>query len=224
MSELDYEQLTLFQGDFPANLFPWLESRKEKGTTATCGQKCLELSESLRRVGSSVRTYLESCELPLPTLSRTWSVRRITWSCLILKLRLSALRTEGKESSLWPTVTTDSATNRMPKYKQGGTPLTMAVRMWPTPIASDSKPPALNRDYVQLREAVKLYPTPSASIAQGSTGGNRQCDLRDKRFARSANPNPAEVAKAEGGQLNPDWVEWLMGFPVGWTSLTECQE
>jgi hypothetical protein len=22
-----------------------------------------------------------------------------------------------------------------------------------------------------------------------------------------------------GGQLNPDWVEWLMGWPVGWTSL-----
>jgi hypothetical protein len=21
-----------------------------------------------------------------------------------------------------------------------------------------------------------------------------------------------------GGQLNPDWVEWLMGWPVGWTS------
>ena len=22
-----------------------------------------------------------------------------------------------------------------------------------------------------------------------------------------------------GGALNPDWVEWLMGWPVGWTSL-----
>jgi hypothetical protein len=20
-----------------------------------------------------------------------------------------------------------------------------------------------------------------------------------------------------GGQLNPQWVEWLMGYPVGWT-------
>jgi hypothetical protein len=20
-----------------------------------------------------------------------------------------------------------------------------------------------------------------------------------------------------GGQLNPTWVEWLMGFPLGWT-------
>jgi hypothetical protein len=21
------------------------------------------------------------------------------------------------------------------------------------------------------------------------------------------------------GQLNPDWVEWMMGFPVGWTEI-----
>ena len=22
-----------------------------------------------------------------------------------------------------------------------------------------------------------------------------------------------------GGQLNPTWVEWLMGWPIGWTDL-----
>jgi hypothetical protein len=33
-----------------------------------------------------------------------------------------------------------------------------------------------------------------------------------------------KVSQLEGkntGQLNPDWVEWLMGFPIGWTSLTK---
>ncbi len=24
-----------------------------------------------------------------------------------------------------------------------------------------------------------------------------------------------------GGYLNPNWVEWLMGFPVGWTELAD---
>jgi len=24
---------------------------------------------------------------------------------------------------------------------------------------------------------------------------------------------------ANGGQLNPMWVEWLMGWPLGWTDL-----
>jgi hypothetical protein len=28
-----------------------------------------------------------------------------------------------------------------------------------------------------------------------------------------------ELATAVGGALNPTWVEWLMGFPLGWTAL-----
>jgi len=31
-----------------------------------------------------------------------------------------------------------------------------------------------------------------------------------------------QVAEDEGvkvGALNPTWVEWLMGFPLGWTDL-----
>lgn len=27
-----------------------------------------------------------------------------------------------------------------------------------------------------------------------------------------------------GGQLNPDWVEWLMGWPIGWTRITPLKE
>jgi hypothetical protein len=27
------------------------------------------------------------------------------------------------------------------------------------------------------------------------------------------------LAATAGGSLNPDWVEWLMGFPVGWTDI-----
>lgn len=73
MNGQDYEQLTLFQEDFPASLFPWLESKKVKGTTVICGLKCSALSESLRRVSSSVRMYLESSALPPGMWSRIWS-------------------------------------------------------------------------------------------------------------------------------------------------------
>jgi hypothetical protein len=27
------------------------------------------------------------------------------------------------------------------------------------------------------------------------------------------------LGMAAGGALNPTWVEWLMGFPLGWTDL-----
>lgn len=48
-----------------------------------------------------------------------------------------------------------------------------------------------------------LWTTPCAADAQGSHGGNNHRSLR------------TDVA----GQLNPMWVEWLMGFPQGWTDL-----
>ena len=25
------------------------------------------------------------------------------------------------------------------------------------------------------------------------------------------------------GQLNPEWVEWLMGYPIGWTELNASE-
>jgi len=34
----------------------------------------------------------------------------------------------------------------------------------------------------------------------------------------NARPTPTLVGLA-GGQLNPEFVEWLMGFPIGWTDL-----
>ena len=53
-------------------------------------------------------------------------------------------------------------------------------------------------------------PTPSANDWKGSSrGGQRRGQLTDPDMG---------VIEA-GGQLNPDWVEWLMGWPIGWTDL-----
>jgi len=42
-------------------------------------------------------------------------------------------------------------------------------------------------------------------------------------LADGANPYAAEIigqlSEVVGGQLNPEWVEWLMGLPIGWTDL-----
>ncbi|KZR10509.1 hypothetical protein A3N54_05610 [Klebsiella aerogenes] len=32
-------------------------------------------------------------------------------------------------------------------------------------------------------------------------------------------PLPDGSAPRQDGQLNPDWVEWFMGWPIGWTEL-----
>lgn len=38
-------------------------------------------------------------------------------------------------------------------------------------------------------------------------------------FVRLGNLIEDEDGKPAGGSLNPEWVEWLHGFPIGWTSI-----
>lgn len=52
----------------------------------------------------------------------------------------------------------------------------------------------------------KLWPTPTTPCAGDSVGTN-------------GGGNGASLHTDIGGQLNPDWVDWLMGFPVGWTNI-----
>ena len=238
MSGQEDEQLTLFPEGFRVSLSVWPESREGKKTSGTCGPKCSGLSGSCARIASSVRTYLESSALPPGRWSRIWSRQVITSSCSILKLRLSELGTDGQGSfSLLPTPNTmdklppksPEALNReatgtrigrkQPCNLRDWVAVKEGIRMWPTPTAQDSKgtnslehltQPKMkgNAHHTgQLANAVKLFTTPCASDSRGSNGGKNHRSLR------------TDVA----GQLNPEWVEWLMGFPLGWTDLSASE-
>lgn len=73
--------------------------------------------------------------------------------------------------------------------------------------------------YVQitLNRQVQMWPTPTSR-------DYRSPGLPDKREARQA------LTEIIGGQLNPTFVEYLMGFPKDWTNIgdmengQECQE
>jgi hypothetical protein len=60
---------------------------------------------------------------------------------------------------------------------------------------------------VDLGVAVKMWPTPRAFMHKDST----------------TDRGKSNFGEVVGGQLNPMWVEWLMGFPLGWTDLEDSE-
>ena len=51
-----------------------------------------------------------------------------------------------------------------------------------------------------------------------SAGGNEEKQGQGRTFA--AQVILEEQPQSETAALNPDWVEWLMGFPKQWTDLS----
>ena len=67
------------------------------------------------------------------------------------------------------------------------------------------------------------WPTPAARDYKGANGFQRtQEKLAQGKGAQMGQlPNAVQQALGRpiGGTLNPDWTEWLMGWPSGWTDL-----
>ena len=96
-------------------------------------------------------------------------------------------------------------------------------RLWPTPnvpngghspkggMSPTGMTPDGKKRQVGLEQAVK-WPPPNSRDHKGAPGaGSRE------RGGRQASL-PASLKDSEGsGSLNPTWVEWLMGYPLGWT-------
>lgn len=59
---------------------------------------------------------------------------------------------------------------------------------------------------------ISQWPTPSASVIEPKSNVV-------KLDGRTPQDPQVGLADKVGGRLNPDWVEWLMGWPIGWTSL-----
>jgi DNA (cytosine-5)-methyltransferase 1 len=66
-----------------------------------------------------------------------------------------------------------------------------------------------------LASAVRLWPTPNAGSP--NWGGTIQEWGGSKNWVRK------EMPELAGGALNPMWVEWLMGWPLGWTDLNPLE-
>jgi len=99
---------------------------------------------------------------------------------------------------------------------------------WPTPRASDHKgstrPDAMSKAASRgfnpnLPEAVGSgkWPTPCAS--DNRDRGNASSPAIARRIENGKQVMLSMCVSSENGRLNPMWVEWLMGWPLGLTDL-----
>lgn len=72
---------------------------------------------------------------------------------------------------------------------------------------------------VGLARFVKMFPTPCATDHKGAGKKGKTRDRLDYAVERGQTKNSIFEPNESGGRLNPDWVDWMMNFPVGWTSL-----
>ena len=185
------EQLTLFAEDSHVSPSQSQDYDKGRTMTVTSGLRCLELYENVSPAGSLARTFLGSSEWHSTMCALIWSAKATKSGRLYYQLVPSMLTTEETESGLWR-----------------------------TPMNSDWK----NMDTVNqlhLSKQVKdpaLWPTPTT---RDYKGGRKAETLEAKgRLPTNSLPDLVNSQAGETGPLNPTpFVEWLMGFPTGWTEL-----
>lgn len=90
-----------------------------------------------------------------------------------------------------------------------------AFGLWPTPTASLGTKggritPRKGREGGTLIEAVSARSFATPTARDWRSGKASQATME-----RNSRPLSEQV----GGLLNPTWVEWLMGWPLGWTAL-----
>ena len=271
----------LLSEDFLASQLVSQENKKEKMTIDTYSQKCLESLKRLNPDGLLVKmckTLLTSqMEQSSKTLLKGWKMKISKSNVLVFQLVHKVLGTKEKESGLLPTPTTDSVSERTKKYKQGGTPLTMAVRqMYPTPKASgqENAESLIKRkgwkkaSQHNLTAFVQMYPTPTVGCEEGGEQSERVEQTKSGGFILRKKNNPQMTFGAKlsdamiyleknkiyntpttndaknltfpqsqknrtsvignmiqqekikpGGKLNPNFVEFLMGYPMNWTKI-----
>lgn len=153
--------------------------------------------------------------------SETWPRAGMTRNGIAYLLPPLVPLTGGTDFSLLPTPTANDAKNStLPPSQRGRDSLVgflMRQPEFPTPKASDGERGGRGEllALVRGKKTRQKWPTPTAS---------------DSAVKSGMRPSRATTGRTTGylnetilGELNPMWVEWLMGFPAGWTDLEDSE-
>lgn len=182
------EQLTLLPEASPVSPSRLLDAAKRRLMKGGSGPSSAVLLASYDRATSSWKTCVDWLPRDSQMSLATFPNSGMTRNGTLFLRPRSVPRTSGSESSLWPTPVANDD-NKSPEAH-----MAMKARMPGGPrktiTSLNVMVKAIERE--QYRE---LWPTPTANRWSGLQSHGRNLIL---------------------GLLNPRWVEWLMGFPIGW--------
>ena len=215
MRKQDLKQSPSFPAASPVSPSPPQESGGALRMNATCGRRCAALLPNCGPVGCLGKMLLASSIWGSTKRFLTWQKRDTLFSHSYFRLAASAHGMSASE-------------------------LLSSRLMFPTPLASDKNTcrDAANLDVylsdngifrkknkdgsiwsLSLSAAV-YYLTPAASEGYRSTLKPEAFRDKSPMTNLSAQIIHQEKPLSEKAALNPDWVEWLMGFPQGWTAVS----
>ena len=216
-------QLPLFQEDSLANPSPLREREREQTMIATSGMRCYELFRVVNPPGllakmlkglltSKTAWYSDRCKM-------IWKERASKSNVLLFQLVASVRGINETESGLldamYPTPRAleidekiETWRARMKKIVQKGgklpsVNLSMTVKMYPTPTAGNCMDVFQPPEYVEQN-------TTGWTVTRKGTGTKFGAKLND--VVHKMTPQP-------GGRLNPNFVEFLMGYPMNYTQI-----
>ena len=186
------ELLTWFRAGFPVRTYPLpAKAQESPGQGQDSGKS---LPGLLARYDPATHS-LKTVQLSLLADLEPSSVTLPRWGSMrsggLYQRQMWVPTTSAKDCGLWPTPTRSD-------WRAGARTLT------------DGKNISLTtgRQYgIRLIQAAKFWPTPTRHNA-------KECNA-----PAEATRNTPTLAHRAGGHLNPNWVEWLMGWPIGWTDL-----
>jgi hypothetical protein len=237
------ELLTLYREDFLAKTYqPQEKAQESKESDQECGEKWRGSFVKYDPDSSLWRTHQCSLLGDFEPFSETWPQWGLMRNGECWEQRTLEQTIRGTEFGLSPNGV-DSFHTPNTTGLDGGSNSRRALKKrqenWPTPTATDymgAKQNGIesrNGRYVRtslttgvkfgakLTDAVNLemkkFPTPKLSDYKDR--GNMSNPSIQRRAAKGKQMDLSMVAHPTSGQLNPTWVEWLMGFPLEWTEL-----
>ena len=199
-------------------------ARQEKAQELTesaqeCGEKWRASFVKYDPDSSSWRTHQCSLLGVLEPFSETWPQWGLMRDGECWEQRTLEQTIRGTESGLSPNGV-DSFHTPNTTGLDGGSNSRKALKKkqqsWPTPTAHMAKetnaPSEHNRNTPTLTAQVN-WPTPRTKGMCGGSGAWAQLK------ANTTIEEARAMGAGNGGKLNPTWVEWLMGWPLGWTDL-----